>query len=175
MERQPRVLCHRQACLAATRLAGDLIAAGAGDASADAKAELAAGFALDALAPTNFLLTKLAAVKHTLETGGASLVADARNFVDDVISNGGRPRQVEIDTTGRCLGRCPDRGDAVLVSCFSSPSGPVGDRPYSQALRTSSFASADGLRLPLVTSSSVAITAPLPAEPEAQRSGRKRR
>ena len=34
----------------------DLLAAGQGDQSSDAKAELAAGFLTDALAPTNFLL-----------------------------------------------------------------------------------------------------------------------
>ena len=62
---------------------------------ADAKAELATGFLLDALAPTNFLLTNPAAVKRAMETGGASLVAGTRNFIDDLLNNGGRPRQVD--------------------------------------------------------------------------------
>jgi polyhydroxyalkanoate synthase len=105
----PAFFAVRQAYLAATRLAGDLLAAGAGDASADAKAELATGFVLDALAPTNFLLTNPAAVKRALETGGASLVAGARNFADDVISNGGRPRQVDTRpfTIGENLAATP--------------------------------------------------------------------
>jgi Poly(3-hydroxyalkanoate) synthetase len=61
----------------------------------DAKAALATGFLLDALAPTNFLLTNPAALKRMFETGGASLVAGASHFVDDVLNNNGRPRQVD--------------------------------------------------------------------------------
>jgi len=61
----------------------------------DAKAALATGFLLDALAPTNFLLTNPAALKRMFETGGASLVAGASHFVDDMLNNKGRPRQVD--------------------------------------------------------------------------------
>jgi polyhydroxyalkanoate synthase subunit PhaC len=91
----PAFFAIQQAYLAATTLTGDMLAAGAGDTVADAKAELAAGFLLDALAPTNFLLTNPAAIKRALETGGASLAAGTGNFLNDVISNGGRPRQVD--------------------------------------------------------------------------------
>ena len=91
----PAFFAVRQAYLAAAQLTGDLRAAGAGDTVADAKAELATGFLLDALAPTNFLLTNPAAVKRAMETGGASLVAGTRNFIDDLLNNGGRPRQVD--------------------------------------------------------------------------------
>ena len=66
-----------------------------GDPVADAKAQLAASFLIDALAPTNFLLTNPAALKRAFETGGASLLAGARNFVSDLISNRGMPRQVD--------------------------------------------------------------------------------
>ncbi len=93
----------RQAYLATRQLADDLLDAGQGDAVTDQKARLAVGFALDALAPTNFLLTNPAAVKRALETGGASVVAGARNLLDDIAHNGGRPRQV--DTTPFELGR----------------------------------------------------------------------
>ena len=65
---------------------------------ADSKAELASGFLLDALAPTNFLLTNPAAIKRAMETGGASLAAGARNFLVDVLRNGGRPRQVDTSS-----------------------------------------------------------------------------
>ena len=47
---------------------------------ADQKAELAVAFVFDALAPTNFLPANPAAVKRAFETGGASLLAGARNF-----------------------------------------------------------------------------------------------
>jgi len=91
----PAFFTLRQGYLAASQLVEDVLAAGSGDAGHDAKARLAAGFMLDAAAPTNFLLTNPAAIKRALETGGASLAAGARNFVDDLLNNGGRPRQVD--------------------------------------------------------------------------------
>ena len=94
----PAFFAVRQAYLAAERLTSDLLAAGAGDAVADSKAELASGFLLDVLAPTNFLLTNPAAIKRAMETGGASLAAGARNFLVDVLRNGGRPRQVDTSS-----------------------------------------------------------------------------
>jgi len=107
----PAFFALRQAYLAAARLTGDVRAAGAGDPVADAKAELAAGFALDALAPTNFLLTNPAAMKRALDTGGASLVAGARNFLDDLLRNQGRPRQVDASSfaVGQNLAVTPGR------------------------------------------------------------------
>jgi polyhydroxyalkanoate synthase len=92
-----------QGYLAAGRLADDLLAAGRGDPLSDQKAQLAVHFALDALAPTNFLLTNPAALKRAFETGGASVLTGTRNFLDDLARNGGRPRQV--DTTPFELGR----------------------------------------------------------------------
>ena len=91
----PAFFAVRQGYLAASQLMSDLLAAGAGDAVDDAKARLATGFLVDALAPTNFLFTNPAALKRVLDTGGASLASGARNFVDDLVNNGGRPRQVD--------------------------------------------------------------------------------
>jgi len=93
----------RQAYLAARQFSGEVLAAGRGDVVSDGKAELATGFVLDAVSPTNFLLTNPAALKRAFETGGGSLVAGARNFVDDMLHNSGRPRQV--DTSQFELGR----------------------------------------------------------------------
>jgi polyhydroxyalkanoate synthase len=91
----PAFFAIRQGHLAVSRLVNDLLEAGAGNPVDDAKAQLAAGFAVDALSPTNFLLTNPAALKRMLETGGASLVAGAGHFVDDMLHNNGRPRQVD--------------------------------------------------------------------------------
>jgi polyhydroxyalkanoate synthase subunit PhaC len=91
----PAFFALRQGYLAASRLATDVLGAGAGNAMDDAKARLATGFLLDALAPTNFLLTNPAALKRAFETCGASLAAGTGNFVDDLLHNGGRPRQVD--------------------------------------------------------------------------------
>ena len=91
----PAFFAIRQGHLAVSRLVNDLLEAGAGNPVDDAKAQLAAGFAVDALSPTNFLLTNPAALKRMLETGGASLVAGAGHFVDDMLHNNGRPQQVD--------------------------------------------------------------------------------
>jgi polyhydroxyalkanoate synthase len=91
----PAFFAIRQAYLASQQLADDVLAAGAGGGVADAKAKLAAGFLLDALAPTNFLLTNPAAIKRALETGGSSVLAGAGNFVADLLTNKGQPRQVD--------------------------------------------------------------------------------
>ena len=87
----PAFFALRQGYLATSQLVSEVLAAGSGDAVDDAKARLAAGFVLDAMAPTNFFFTNPAAIKRALETGGASVAAGARNFVDDVLNNGGRP------------------------------------------------------------------------------------
>jgi polyhydroxyalkanoate synthase subunit PhaC len=91
----PAFFALRQNYLAASQLMTDVLAAGAGNTMDDAKAKLAVGFLLDALAPTNFLPTNPAVLKRAFETAGASVAAGARNFVDDVLHNNGRPRQVD--------------------------------------------------------------------------------
>ena len=68
----------------------DLLAAGQGNPVADQKAKFALGLVFDAFAPTNFLPTNPAALKRAFETGGASVLAGARNFLDDVANNHGR-------------------------------------------------------------------------------------
>ena len=91
----PAFFALRQGYLATSQLVSDLLEAGSGDATDDAKARLAAGFLVDAIAPTNFLLTNPAALKRAFETSGASVAAGARQFADDLVNNNGRPRQVD--------------------------------------------------------------------------------
>jgi polyhydroxyalkanoate synthase subunit PhaC len=91
----PGFLAVGLAYLAAARLADDLLTAGRGDSVADAKARLASDLVLAALAPTNYLVTNPAALKRAFDTGGASVVAGARNFIDDLRNNKGMPRQVD--------------------------------------------------------------------------------
>jgi polyhydroxyalkanoate synthase len=107
----PGYFAMRQAYLAARRLSEDLLGAGRGDPMADQKAQMAVGFGLDALAPTNFLPTNPAAIKKAFETGGASLLAGAGNLLNDVAHNGGRPRQVDTAPfeLGRNLAATPGR------------------------------------------------------------------
>lgn len=92
----------RLAYLASCRYARDVVDAASVDADTARKAELALDVTLDALAPTNFLVTNPAALKKAFDTAGASLVKGAANFLDDLVNNEGRPRQV--DTSGFTVG-----------------------------------------------------------------------
>ncbi len=58
------------------------------------KADFALRQILDAVAPTNWLLTNPAALKKAFDTGGLSLARGARNLARDVVTNKGMPRQV---------------------------------------------------------------------------------
>jgi poly[(R)-3-hydroxyalkanoate] polymerase subunit PhaC len=49
----------------------------------------------EALAPTNTLLGNPAALKKTIDTGGASLARGLVNLLDDLANNGGLPSQVD--------------------------------------------------------------------------------
>ncbi len=88
----------RHAYDAACELGEDVLAAGSDDAVVDAKALLAWRLLADALAPTNFLLTNPTALRRAAETGGLSLVRGATNFLGDLVSNGGKPRQVDTSS-----------------------------------------------------------------------------
>jgi polyhydroxyalkanoate synthase subunit PhaC len=92
----------RLAYLAASRYARDVVGSAQLEADAARKATLAMDLILDALAPTNFLPTNPAALKRAFDTGGTSLVKGARAFVDDMLHNEGKPRQV--DTSGFTVG-----------------------------------------------------------------------
>ena len=91
----PAFFAIGQAYFAAVKLVDDLLAAGGGDPVTDAKARLASDLVLAALAPTNYFATNPAALKRAFDTGGASLVAGTRNFLDDLRNNNGMPRQVD--------------------------------------------------------------------------------
>lgn len=60
-----------------------------------ARAAFAVNVLFDTLAPTNSLLGNPAALKKAAETKGASLLAGMRNFLDDMVENGGLPAQVD--------------------------------------------------------------------------------
>src|SRR5215471_4771321 len=107
----PAFFAIGQAYFAGVELADDLLAAGRGDAVTDAKARLVSDLILAALAPTNYLATNPAALKRAFETGGASVVAGSRNFLDDLKNNKGMPRQVDTRPfeIGRNLAATPGK------------------------------------------------------------------
>jgi polyhydroxyalkanoate synthase subunit PhaC len=94
-EENPAFFWLWQSYLVLRRLAEDLVAAGELDEPTRAKAAFAVSLLADALAPTNLLVTNPAALKRAFDTGGRSALVGARNCLDDLRHNGGRPRQVD--------------------------------------------------------------------------------
>jgi polyhydroxyalkanoate synthase subunit PhaC len=84
-----------------------------GDADLDERERARARYTTNVLtavaAPTNLLPGNPAALKRAFETGGSSLLRGARNFVGDLISNGGMPTQVDTRpfTIGENLAATP--------------------------------------------------------------------
>ncbi len=77
----------------------------------DGKARFALKMFVDAAAPTNFLATNPAALKRAFDTGGLSLAKGARNFLTDLVTNGGLPRKVDRSafTLGKNLATTPGK------------------------------------------------------------------
>ncbi|HSK36597.1 MAG TPA: alpha/beta fold hydrolase, partial [Actinomycetota bacterium] len=92
----------QQSYLLTARLARELVAAAELGPRWKGKAELATQLLIDAMAPSNFLATNPAALKRAFDTGGRSAAKGLNNFLDDLVSNGGKPRQV--DTSPFTLG-----------------------------------------------------------------------
>jgi len=91
----PAFYSIRMAYLAAAKAARELVGSANLGPEESRKAMMGLNLLVDALAPTNFLPTNPAALHRAFDTAGASLVKGARNFVDDVRHNGGKPRQVD--------------------------------------------------------------------------------
>ena len=71
-EDNPAFAALRQFYLATRQFTNEVLDAGRGDPVSDGKAQLAAGFLLDAFSPTNFLPTNPAALKRAFDTGGVA-------------------------------------------------------------------------------------------------------
>ncbi|HEY3260304.1 MAG TPA: alpha/beta fold hydrolase [Pseudonocardiaceae bacterium] len=125
----------RQAYLAWRQYGMDLVRVAGLDRVQEGKAELAVGFLFDAFSPTNFAATNPAVLKRAFETGGRSLVDGARNFVDDLVHNNGRPRQVDAAPfeVGRNLACTPAkvvyRSDLIEVLQYLPQSERVHEVP----------------------------------------------
>jgi polyhydroxyalkanoate synthase subunit PhaC len=80
----------------------------------------------DAVAPTNFLVGNPAALRRARETRGRSLVAGARNFLDDLRHNGGMPSMVDAEpfrlgeTTAVTPGAVVHRTDVLELIQYQS-------------------------------------------------------
>src|SRR5271154_1416280 len=60
-----------------------------------ARAHLVTEILIDAVAPTNAMLTNPAAVRRFVDTGGRSLWSGLKNYLDDLAKNGGMPSMVD--------------------------------------------------------------------------------
>ena len=67
------------------------------------RVKLLANLVIDAMAPTNALLTNPTAMKATLDAGGQNLVAGVQHFMHDMVANNGLPSMV--DKSGFRLGK----------------------------------------------------------------------
>ena len=116
------------------RILDDLGADEGRDARA-ARARFAANILTSAAAPTNFLASNPAAIKHAFDTGGASLLRGARNFVSDVRHNGGMPSMADPGAfeVGRDLattsGAVVARDLVGEVLQYAPATGTVSERP----------------------------------------------
>jgi polyhydroxyalkanoate synthase subunit PhaC len=86
----------QQGYLLWSRFMRDLVDAADLDRPADGKARFAVDAMIDALAPTNTLVGNPAALRRAMETGGTSVARGMERFLDDLITNDGRPSQVDL-------------------------------------------------------------------------------
>ncbi len=105
------------------------------------KARVALDVALDALAPSNVPWLNPSVVKELYETGGRSAWLGVANAVDDLLHNGGRPRQFDASglEVGRTLAATPGRvvyaNDLIELIAYEPQTETVFEQPvlYSPA------------------------------------------
>ncbi|MEA2973559.1 MAG: poly[(R)-3-hydroxyalkanoate] polymerase subunit PhaC [Actinomycetota bacterium] len=134
-ESDPRFFGLKQLYLAWSRYLDELVDAAGLDRATTEKARFAIGILVDALAPTNFLWTNPAALRRAFDTGGRSVIAGLANFLRDVETNGGRPRQVDSSAfrVGENLAATPGkvvfRNDLMELIQYSPTTDTVHEVP----------------------------------------------
>jgi polyhydroxyalkanoate synthase len=75
------------------------------------KAKFALTMIADAMSPSNIPWVNPGVVKEAMDTGGGSLIRGMQNYLDDVRTNGGKPRQVSAESfeLGKNLAATPGR------------------------------------------------------------------
>ncbi|HUR73262.1 MAG TPA: alpha/beta fold hydrolase [Sporichthya sp.] len=125
----------KQVYLAFTQEVDELVEGADLDWRSKERAKFAAGVLTSAMAPTNTLLGNPAAIKRVLETGGGSLVSGTRQYVDDLLHNGGMPRQVDASSfeVGKNLAATPGavvyRTDVMELIQYTPQTPKVHARP----------------------------------------------
>jgi polyhydroxyalkanoate synthase subunit PhaC len=109
------------------------------DRVVQAKSRFAANLIADGLAPTNFLLTNPVALRRAAETGGWSVLRGVRNMVDDLVTNGGWPKQVDTApfTLGTNMAATPGqvvyRNDLIELIQYQATTEQVHEIPLLMA------------------------------------------
>jgi polyhydroxyalkanoate synthase len=99
------------------------------------RARLITTILVDALAPTNALPTNPAALKQLIDSGGESLWRGLKNYVEDLVQNGGLPSQVRKSAfkVGENLARTPGavvfRNPLVELIQYTPTTANVRKRP----------------------------------------------
>ena len=99
------------------------------------RARLFTTIVVDALAPTNVLVTNPTALKQLIDSGGESLWRGLKNYVDDLVQNGGLPSQVKKSAfkVGENLARTPGavvfRNPLVELIQYAPTTASVRKRP----------------------------------------------
>jgi polyhydroxyalkanoate synthase len=99
------------------------------------RARFAAGILTSSLAPTNTLPGNPAALKRAIETGGGSLLTGTRQWVDDLLHNGGMPKQVDRSsfTVGENMATTPGavvyRNEVFELLQYQPTTPTVRERP----------------------------------------------
>lgn len=100
-----------------------------------ARARLATSIVVDALSPSNNLLTNPAALKTLVDSGGKSAVQGLKNFLEDMTKNGGLPSSVDASKfkVGENLATTPGkvvfRNDVLELVQYTAVTEKVWKRP----------------------------------------------
>jgi polyhydroxyalkanoate synthase subunit PhaC len=99
------------------------------------RAHLVTEILIDAVAPTNAMLTNPAAVRKFVDSGGRSLWSGLKNYVDDLVKNGGMPSMVDQSAfkVGETLATTPGgvvfRNELLELIQYSPTTPNVRKRP----------------------------------------------
>lgn len=134
-QENPMLASMAEAYLVRARAALELVDASRVSESTQRKARFALGMLLDALAPTNVPWINPAVVREAMNTGGTSLVRGMENFIEDVRTNGGRPRQVDTaqfqigKNIAATPGRVVFRNELIELIAYEPQTSTVFEQP----------------------------------------------
>jgi len=100
-----------------------------------ARARLITSIYVDAMAPSNALATNPTAMKTLFESGGQSAIKGVKNFIEDMVKNGGLPSSVDVSKfeVGKNIANTPGhvvfKNDVLELVHYTSTTEKVYQRP----------------------------------------------